>query len=256
MSSFQADFARALLAPEAADDAPMRELRAQPAFAVYRNTVMKGCIDALEANFPTVARLVGRDWFRSAAAQFVRAQPPTDARLLVYGDAGFGEFLQALPSAAELDYLAGVARLDTLWRTVHAAADAPQLARAALVADAPEALARRVLVPHPATRWAWFDHAPVASFWARNRAGTGHAEDLVWQGEGLLFTRAQGAVCWQPLARGGCAFLDACRQGWPLGEAAQQALCVDPAIDLSAVLAALLQAGAFTDSTSLPGEPT
>ena len=29
------------------------------AFAVYRNTVLKGCIDALQANYPTVGQLVG-----------------------------------------------------------------------------------------------------------------------------------------------------------------------------------------------------
>jgi hypothetical protein len=31
----------------------------QPGFAVYRNTVLKGCIDALQANYPTVHALVG-----------------------------------------------------------------------------------------------------------------------------------------------------------------------------------------------------
>ena len=47
--------------PAPTDDGLAHGLAAQPAFAVYRNTVMKGCVDALEANFPTVARLVGEE---------------------------------------------------------------------------------------------------------------------------------------------------------------------------------------------------
>jgi hypothetical protein len=44
-------------------------------FKVYRNTVLKGCVDALAANFPTVLRLVGEDWFRAAALIHVCAEP-------------------------------------------------------------------------------------------------------------------------------------------------------------------------------------
>jgi hypothetical protein len=242
--NFHADFAEALFAPP-------HGLFNQAAFAVYRNTVMKGCIDALEANFPAVARLVGSEWFRSAAGEYARAYAPRDARLLVYGDEGFGDFLQALPSAAGLPYLASIARLDTLWRAAHVAADAVGLAADALARDEPDALAARVLVPHPAARWAWFEDAPVASIWMRAREAETHEEKLAWRGEGLLITRPTLAVQWEPLSCGGCALLDACAQGLPLGDAAEQALAIDPETDLAAVLAQLLQAGAFTE-----GEPT
>ena len=61
LETFQDGFANALLALEpSVDCAPeLAYLVAQPGFAVYRNTVMKGCIDALQANYPAVARLVG-----------------------------------------------------------------------------------------------------------------------------------------------------------------------------------------------------
>ena len=247
MNGFHAGFAQSLLAP--GDPLPTW---AQPALAVHRNTVLKGCVDALEANFPAVARLVGGDWFRAAAAEYARAHPPTDVRLFLYGDAGFGAFLQALPSASSLPWLAGVAQLDTLWRAVHVAADAPVL-QAASLCDEAEALGHRVLHPHPATRWAWFDDAPVASIWSRNR-GDGQAEgELAWQGEGLLLTRVDGEVRWQSLARGGCDFLEACAAGLPLGEAAERAQA-DPETDIAALLAALLQAGAFAAPACPNGE--
>lgn len=243
MNGFQHAFAQALLAPEPPEDDP---LFGQGAFAVYRNTVAKGCIDALEANFPTVARLVGSDWFRSAALAYLRAQPPQEGRLLVYGDESFGEFVQALPTAAELPYLAGIARLDRLWRACHVAADARVLAPQALGAIAPEALAATVLRVHPATQWAWFDAQPVARIWSRERSGEPEPAAPDWTGDGLLLTRADGAVGWQLLSRAGCAFLDACAGGATLGDAAAHALATAPDTDLAPVLQQLLRSGAFT----------
>ena len=241
MNTFQQEFAHALLAPEAPD----HPLFSQPAFAVYRNTVLQGCVDALEANFPTVARLVGSEWFRSAALAYARAQPPREGRLLAYGDDGFAAFVQALPTAASLPYLAGVARLDGLWRASHMAGDAQVLAAPTLARFAPEALAATVLRVHPATQWEWFEDQPVARIWSRERANEAQGE-LAWTGEGLLLTRTDGVVQWQLLSRAGCAFLDACAGGRTLGDAAAHALALDPDTPLASVLQQLLQAGAFT----------
>jgi len=251
MNVFQESLAHALLA--AGEEAPqaLRDLVAQPGFAVYRNTVLKGCIDALEANFPSVAQLVGAEWFRSAALAYVRAQPPRDGRLLVYGDEDFGAFVQAVPTAAGLPYLDGLARLDALWRASHAAADAPVLAADVLAGLDAQALAARVLRPHPAARWAWFEDLPVAALWMRQRTGGTSDDELPWQGDGLLLTRGDGAVQWAPLPRAGCVLLDVCAQGAPLGEAAAQALASDPATDLGPVLARLLAAGAFTSGPTV-----
>ena len=74
LRAFQEAFAQALQIG-AMGDSTLAALTSQPGFAVYRNTVMKGCIDALAANYPAVARLVGDEWFRAAAAAFVQALP-------------------------------------------------------------------------------------------------------------------------------------------------------------------------------------
>src|SRR6187402_2697678 len=108
LARFQNDFADAIY-----DDARSFPLAGHAAFAIYRNTAMRACLDALEANVPAVVCLVGRDWFRAAAAIHVAQSPPCDARLFTYGD-DFADFLAAFPPAAELPYLADVARLDRL----------------------------------------------------------------------------------------------------------------------------------------------
>lgn len=218
----------------------------QPAFAVYRNTVMKACIDALAANFPAVQRLVGEDWFRAAAALHVADEPPQDGRLLVYGD-GFPDFLARFEPAASLPYLPGVARLDVLWREAHAAADAAVLAPDALAGLPPEALGALRLQLHPAARWATFDAHPVFAIWQRNRdaADADAAAPLDWQGDGGLLTRPGDAVQVEPLCHGGGALLDACAADAPLGEAAEGALAARPDTDLARVLVQLLRAGVF-----------
>ncbi|HMA09036.1 MAG TPA: DNA-binding domain-containing protein, partial [Ramlibacter sp.] len=113
-AQFQAAFADALLNPRDWQRSPPQDLVAQPAFAVYRNTVMKGCVDALAANFPAVVRLVGERWFRAVALDYASWQPPDDPRLLSYGR-GFPDFLELCAAARELPCLAGVARLDRYW---------------------------------------------------------------------------------------------------------------------------------------------
>ena len=70
---FQTAFWRDLWA-EADDRAPPEGPAAQPGFAVYRNTVLKGCAEALVSLYPAVHRLVGDDWMRAVALGAARAR--------------------------------------------------------------------------------------------------------------------------------------------------------------------------------------
>jgi hypothetical protein len=250
LARFQSDFASALFDPDSA-----LALTSQPAFAVYRNTVMGGCVDALEANFPSVARLVGADWFRAAAVAYVRVQAPRDGRMLVYGE-GFAEFLAEFEPGRELPYLADVARLDRFWIESHAAADADAVDSAWLARLSPEALGAVHLAPHPAARWRWFADAPIYSIWRRNRVADDAIDtddEMAWQGEGALLTRPLDAVAWQGVNRFDTAFLDACAAGRVLGDAAAAALEVQPDADIAELLARLLRAGALSSASADQG---
>jgi hypothetical protein len=245
LASFQDAFARAVLAPGPDANAGVAALVAQPAFAVYRNTIMKSCIDALQANYPAVARLVGEEWFRAAAAIYVREELPSNPTLLRYG-ADFSDFLSRFEPATDLPYLPGVARLDRLWTEVHTAPDEEALDPAAVARLAPDALAGVRLHPHPAARWAWFDEAPIYTIWSRNRTSSGVFDaDLDWRSEGALLVRPRDTVEWMALDAAGCVFLDACAAGCTLAGAAQAALQVQDEVDFTRLMSALLEAGAF-----------
>jgi hypothetical protein len=247
LADFQDAFARALLADDAGVASPdIAHLVAQPGFAVYRNTVLKGCIDALHANFPAVAQIVGDEWLRAAAAVYVRRELPTAPMLIDYGRS-FPDFLASFEPAAELTYLADVARVDRLWSEAHAAADEPLLDAAALGGLATDDMRRTGLQLHAAARWLWCDEHPVYTLWTRNRPPERNdAAAIEWRGEGILLTRPRGAVERSSLSRAGAALLSACAQHRCIDDAVAAALNADPGADLSALFGTLIHAGAFS----------
>lgn len=217
----------------------------QPAFAVYRNTVLKGCVDALLANYPAVLRLTGESWLRAAAADFARVHPPPDARLCLYGE-GFAEHLLALPTLSAMPWIADVARLDRLWTHSYVACDAQPLRAQDLAGLDSEQLAALPVQPHPATRWVQTAQCPAATLWQRSRTQLDEDQPLEWVSEALLLTRPGAAVLDRQVRPAVCHFLDACVEGAPLGHAAAQTLARDAGADVAAVLAELLDAGALS----------
>lgn len=245
LDAFQRDFAAALLAE--ATSAEPGAIAAQPGFAVYRNTVMRGCIDALAANYPIVAQLVGVDWFEGAARLFVRSHLPQEGGLASYGE-GFAEFLETFEPVGELPYLPDIARLDRAWTEAHVAVDAPVLAASTLAALAPQALVDAVLVPHPAARWLRFAALPAFTIWRRHREALPLDDELTWRGESGLVVRPADQVTWHTLDTAGAEFLSACSRGLPFAAAAALAGAAqtDPPPSVAAWLPALVAAGAFT----------
>lgn len=249
LTRFQDRFAAALLQESGTLELESLSWAMQPGFAVYRNTVMKACIDALQANYPAVARLVGDEWFRAAAARYVRAHLPREPMLVRYGE-DFPTFLSSFEPAQDMPWLAGVARLDRFWSEAHVARDQAPLSADALAALPLEALARTALQPHATARWAWFAEQPILSLWQRNRRALSEVEvslaDIAWVGEGVLLTRPQSEVIWKSIGAGASAFLDMCARGAILADAAAAAQTADAEVDLTQVLAALLDAGALS----------
>lgn len=236
--------------PDPALATSVAALVAQPGFAVYRNTVAGANVDALQANYPTVSRLVGDEWFRAAASLFAASNPPRLPMMVEYGE-GFADFLAGFEPARELHYLAGVARLDRFWTLAHVAADAVALAGARIAALAPDALGRTRLRVHPAARWALFDEAPVGAIWRRHRDAAPDAavdlDDLEWRGDGVLVTRPDDGVQWVAIDAATVAFLDACACGETVVQAAAAALEAQPDADLAETMKRLLDAGAFAE---------
>lgn len=242
LGAFQSAFIATLYGFQ--DSPELQPLTGQAGFTVYRNTVLKGSVDALQANFPTVERLVGTDWFRAAASLHASQTPPRDSRLILYGD-HFPAFLEHFEPAQTLPYLADVARADRLWIETHIAPDDSVLDLKAMTAITPENLGRLQLRPRTEVRWQWFANQPIYTLWHCNRLGLPVPDPLDWKGEGLLLRRQQGQVLWQALDEAECRFLDGCAAGLTLEDAANQVLAFDATQDFTALLGRLLVAEVF-----------
>lgn len=216
--------------------------------AVYRNTAVRGRIDALEANFPSVAALVGRDWFRAAAREFVEVQPGNDPVLADFGS-GFPDWIAAFEPAGDMPFLGPVARLDRAWTEAHLAPDAPLLGVAEASAAA-LALTGRAARLHPSVRIFWFDWT-APSLWLAHRYPDG-ATALDWrpEPEGLLIHRPDDAVRARRLSRPEWVFLDACRKRRPFGVAALTASASRPSPHIPSLFSRLLQDGVFSSPSA------
>lgn len=213
-------------------------------YAVYRNNVTVSLIDALAANFPATLRITGPDFFRAMARFHVRETPPTSPLLFEYGR-DFADFIGRYEYARSMPWLADVARLERAWLDAYHAADAEPLAFGALASIQPERLADTVFVPHPATRVIRSLY-PVVTIFAVNRSDGPVGRIEASGAEDALVTRPGLEVFVRHLPAGGAVFLDRLTAGEPLGEAARAAFAESAAFDLSANIAGLLQAGAFT----------
>ena len=106
---------------------------------VYRNNVVGSLTDIMLATFPTLDKLVGRQFFEMMARDFILNNPPTQGCLSLYG-AGFAEFIEEFELAKSLPYLADIARYEIALNQAYYAADDRALAPEDLGAIAPEKL--------------------------------------------------------------------------------------------------------------------
>jgi hypothetical protein len=233
----QEEFVTALLEPAAAVPVGLIGPGGEPAgrrFDVYRNNVAGGLTRALEAGFPAVRKLVGAEFFAAMAGVFLRAHPPCDRVLMLYG-AEFPAFLAAFPPVAHLGYLPDVARLEQALRESYHAADHRPASLAGLAAEV--LLGRRLPLAPSArlvrSRW------PVHAIWAANlrdgpAPGTG-AQDV-------LVARALFDPEPHLLPPGGGDFVAALSDGLPLGVAMDRA-----GDEAGAVLGLLLAQGVIAE---------
>ena len=251
-----ADFSAALLASEPAcppglvtwnGSAPDKR------FAVYRNNVIVGLVDALADSFPVTQALVGEEFFRAMAREFVRAQPPRSPVLALYGE-GFAGFIEDFPPVAGLPYLADLARLEYLrvmaWHAADVDAVSPQRIGAVL-AD-PDGLPQARLTLHPALFVLPSAHAVVA-LWAAHQADS-PAQALASvdpaQAEAALLWRNGLEVEIRRVWRGTVLFIGQLQQAASLAEASAAATAADAEFDPAATLALLIRCGAITGVTT------
>lgn len=204
---------------------------------VYRNTFISSLTTALRLSFPAVHRLVGSEFFETAARVFIEAQPPRCAYLDLYG-AAFPDFLADFTPAASLAYLPDVARLEWAIGAALHALDGPPLDLTRL--SLPGLPEQAALVPHPALGLVQAKY-PVDAIWRAVMAQDDAAMSAIDLAAGpvwLLIERHDLQVDVQRLPESSWRFLSALCAGWPLQAAIDSVADIDIAAELATHLAA------------------
>lgn len=216
-----------------AGDAP-----AQVRLDVHRNNIVSAQVRALEALYPVVRQLVGKDFFAGTAQAYVSAHPARTGVLADYGQ-HFPDFLTAFDPAKKLPYLSDVAALELAWHQAYGAADAEPLPITALAELAPDQLDDLRLALHSSLRLISSPY-PVGEIWRAHQDGTPDLPIQLDSGPAhLAVLRPTMDVLVHDLPVQDFQFLQAVQQGAALSQAAAATS------DLAATLANLFQLGCF-----------
>jgi hypothetical protein len=195
-------------------------------------------VEALAANYPVVAQIVGQEMFEGIAAEFVTGEPPKSAVLALYGEA-FAEWIERQPWAEDLPYLADVARVERLHIESLMAADAEPLQHPA------EDLSSLRLKLHPTVRFTWLQ-SPSMSIWLAHQQPLPIEIAPEWKAEGALFVRPHPFLMHSPrIGRPAHRILFGIRLGETVGASLAAAGRLYADADCNALFASLLNLGAF-----------
>jgi hypothetical protein len=241
------NFAAALLDPSAAYPPGLRiwdDVDPGKRFAIYRNNVIASLVDALADTYPVVQALVGIDFFRAMAREFVYHSPPRSPLLAGYG-AEFPDFIESFPPALGLPYLADVARLEWMRLESCHAADTRTLSEAELtqLLRQPEQLPAMCFELHPALRVLRSTY-PVLSLWVAHQIeDPGPALESIDMecGEAVLLVRPGFEVEMISIESATATLITGLQSGLSLGQLAQH-----EEGDMAATLALLIRSNALT----------
>lgn len=213
---------------------------------IYANNVRENFLATLEAGFPVLVRLAGRDWFRQAGSGYFRLHPSRSGNLHHVGER-FAAYLEAELADGPYAYFADVARLEWAYQEVLVAAEPTTLDLVELAAIAPERHDQLVFEMSPAARLVASMY-PLLAIWRANQPGsdTTTTVRLDAGASRLLVVRLDRHVELRELPSGEFVFLAAATGGASVVDATAEALAADPEFELVVALPRLVRLGALT----------
>lgn len=214
--------------------------------AVYRNNIYYSLTDVLQDTFPSVAAMVGEEFFTALAQAYIRKHPPTNAAMVHLGASfpGFiDEFLPTIGQLPQLNYLGDLGRLDWARHQAYHAAEATPLSNHAFVSLTTAELASAQLTLHPSLQLVISPHS-IFSLWefACNDAPRTPAPK-VNQPEQVLVVRPEALVETLRISPSLARMFELLASS-SLGEALENTALADNTFDASAAVAFLISSRA------------
>jgi hypothetical protein len=208
---------------------------------VYHNNTRVSLTATLMAVFPVTVKLVDEHFFRYVASEFVRRNPPREARLSRYG-ADFPAFLRTFDGLEDMSFVAETSRLE--WAIAEALdiASRPACSLADLDSADPEATPNLVLQP---SLRLLVSHWPILSIWSAHQEGGGQMQtaDGMRRPERIALWRSGETVRFANLPAAQFAFRYSLKAELGLEKAVSRALAYDPMFDVLGALVSLFGDG-------------
>lgn len=213
---------------------------ADVAIEVYRNNYRGNLHDALAGAYPVIQQLVGEDFFRLLARNFVERYPSRSANLHHYG-AELPDFVAAFEQAQSLEYLPDIATLEWACHVAYFVKDVASLDLNKLAKIPPEEHANLIFHTHPACQIVR-SRFPLAAIWQAHQPGANSdfQIDLDSGPSIALVSRKDGVVQVGELAIAEADWLQDLRTGVSIGSATAATLKLYPDFDLQATLQKLV----------------
>ncbi len=214
---------------------------------VYRNNYRGNLHDTLAGAYPVIRLLVGEDFFRLLAKQYIECHPSRSGNLHRYGSE-MAEFLSHFEKTQHLVYLPDMARLE--WATNHAyfAANVPPFDLDRLATVATESYPNLRWRLHPSCTLLTSAY-PIAAIWQAHQDGepTDFHIDLDSGGDSFLVVRNGLRVKIVSIAPASHHCLVQLQQDITMGAATEATLSAYPDFDLAATLRQWLAQGVLFD---------
>lgn len=241
LPNVQAEIAEALIAR----DIPTDLVTPESHLDIYRNNMYASLIDTLQSAYPLIQALLGDDFFKMTAREYIRQYPSRSSNLHDYG-AYFGDFLAEYPPAHHLIYLAEVAEFEWACHKIYLAADAPQFDVQALQTFTPEQYEQLRFSLHPAACLRKF-HFPILQILDLCLTNPDEPVDLQNEGINLLIIRKEFDIALIPLTDEDFVFLESLQNNDTLSDAYHHAQLVNPSYHLEEKLPEFIQNKVLVD---------
>lgn len=241
LQNAQAEFAEIIFSDEA-----HAEL-CQPAenICIYRNNINSTLLNTLIHIYPMIEKLVGEDFFKTMANEYISRYPSRSSNLHEYGQY-FGDFVAEYPPVENLYYLAEVAKLEWACHTLHFVADHAVFDIRLLEKLSPDHYDNLHFVLHPASQLFKFDF-PVLRILDLCKNEIDEQINLNEGGVNLLVIRRDLDIQLVPLSAADFAFLNSLHDNNSLSESLEAAMLVDPSFNLDEKLPAWIKDKTIVD---------
>ncbi len=182
---------------------------------IYRQTIFHSLENALRTSYPVIVKLVGDDFFRFLAQQYIQQYSSVSGDLNRYGDVFF-QLLQSLPETAELPYLADVAQLEWCVQLAENSRDHTPFPIEKLIAVAPEHYPNLQFFLNSCA-YLQSSIYPIADIWQANQSDGDGVVELHTGEFYCLIYRVDYQVTVTTLNADQWAFLNAIQQGMSFG---------------------------------------